>query len=1197
MHVSSTWYYIIFVYLLTILPGIRSFAQGEPEYDEISVFLDVPGLGGGEIDAVIKGQEVFLPVTHLFDFLKIRNEPSPGFDTITGFFINQEATYRIDRVKNLIRFVEELFELKPGDLIRTESNLYLRSYYYGKIFGLDCIFDFRNLSVTIKTKLELPVIREMRQEKMRQNMNRLKGEVKADTVIGRSYPLFHFGMADWSVNATEQIDGPAETSINLALGAIIAGGETTAGLYYNSKEPFTEKQQHYLWRYVNNDNNVLRQVMAGKIATHATSSIYNPVIGVQVTNTPTTFRRSFGTYPLSDKTEPGWIVELYVNNVLVDYVKADPSGFFTFDVPLVYGNSLVRLKFYGPWGEERTSERNISIPFNFIPKNTLEYNISAGMVEDTLFSRFSRSSINYGLTRGVTVGTGFEYLSSVSSGSFMPYVNASLRLASNLLFSGEYTHTVRAKGTLTYSLPSNLQIDLNYTKYAKDQKAINYNYREERKASISMPIRLHNFSAYNRLTVNQLVLPTTNYTTGEWLLSGSLFRVNANLTTYALFIGNTSPNVYSNISLTFRLPAGFTIIPQAQYGFTDKKLLSSKLGLEKQLFQHGFLNVSFEQNFISNLRMGELGFRYDFKFAQAGFSTRQSDKHTTLVQYARGSLINDRQTDYLGTDKRTNVGMGGITIIPYIDKNANGKREPGEPKAFGLNLHASGGRIERSEKDTTIRILSLESYTNCFIEFDQGGFDNVAWRLKNRTMSVAVDPNMLKLIEVPIIVAGEASGIVSIDRQGRIAGLARMIINFYSKDQKQIARTLTEEDGYFTYFGLDPGAYSVRVDTSQLRRLGMISTPDSIDFEIVANSEGDFVDGLNFTLHLPGDTIIPEVPEVTEVPVIRKDTTYMIVHEVVQELVTITEDSWAIQEGAFKVRANAEAMRKKLETQLGRKISIIMEDDFFKVRIDGIKEQKETDEIIATLQKNGVTELWLISLKAKKQQLVLTERQDTIRQITETITPNAELFGSQVITIQAGAFRDRSNAINLFKYLSAKYGKRVKMVYEDGFYKLRLTGMPLIKQTVLDEMNTLNPSPGKLKFNDIWILSSIAPAEAKPVEPERTIIKIEKADRVIIVPQLIAQQNTLSLLSGKIMRQTDQPSLNISIQVGVFDRKSEARKAQRKITSRLKLNVEVVEQWQRYIVLIRGFHTRQETFRYYPELAGLGYPGVTLIEE
>ncbi|MBE0666972.1 MAG: hypothetical protein IH593_04785, partial [Bacteroidales bacterium] len=510
-----------------------------------------------------------------------------------------------------------------------------------------------------------------------------------DSTVGRDYPKFRFGMADWSAISSEQINGKAEARLNLALGAMIAGGEATASLNYNSNDSFTEKQQYYLWRYANNDHPLLRQVMAGKIIGHATASVYNPVIGVQITNTPTTFRRSFGSYTLSDHTEPGWIVELYVNNVLVDYVKADASGFYTFEVPLVYGNSMIKLKFYGPWGEERVREQNINIPFNFLPKNTLEYTASAGMVEDTLRSIFSRGSVNYGLTRSFTVGGGVEYLSSVTSGPVMPYLNASLRITNNLLVSGEYTYGVRSKGTLTYRLPSNIQLDLNYTRYDKDQTAISYNYLEERRASLSLPIRTKKLSAYSRMSVYQIVLPTLNYTTGEWLLSGPLLGINTNFTTYALFIGKDEPYVYSNISMSLRMPLGFVLMPQAQYGYTRNQLLSAKLGVEKHLFVHGFMNLSLERNFRSNLTIGEIGFRYDFSFAQIGLSVRQANDRTTLVQYARGSLINDSRTKYLHADNRNNVGKGGITIIPFIDINANGKRDYDEQKLPGLNLHTS----------------------------------------------------------------------------------------------------------------------------------------------------------------------------------------------------------------------------------------------------------------------------------------------------------------------------------------------------------------------------------------------------------------------------------------------------------------------------------------------------------------------------
>ena len=84
-------------------------------------------------------------------------------------------------------------------------------------------------------------------------------------------------------------------------------------------------------------------------------------------------------------------------------------------------------------------EQNINIPFNFLPVNTMEYTVSAGIVEDSVASKFSKANINYGVTRSLTIGGGVEYLSSLISNPAMPFVNASFRITNNLLLSGEYT--------------------------------------------------------------------------------------------------------------------------------------------------------------------------------------------------------------------------------------------------------------------------------------------------------------------------------------------------------------------------------------------------------------------------------------------------------------------------------------------------------------------------------------------------------------------------------------------------------------------------------------------------------------------------------------------------------------------------------------------------------------------------------------
>ncbi|MFO7669160.1 MAG: SPOR domain-containing protein [Bacteroidales bacterium] len=1070
--------------------------QFDPEYYEISVNLEIQRVGATEIDAVIHGKEIYLSVTQLFDFLKIKNIPSPELETISGFFIHPDNEYVIDKTNLQIRFGDETFRLESGEVMGTETNLYLKSPYFSTVFGLECIFDFRTLSVRVETKLELPLIREMRQAEMRKNLSIIKGEVEADTIIGRTYPMFKFGMADWSAIATEEINGESEVRANLTLGAMIAGGEATASLNYDSRIPFEEKQQYYLWRYVNNDLNYLRQVKVGKIFTNSVSTIYDPVVGVQLTNTPSSFRRSYGSYTLSDHTEPGWIVELYVNNVLVDYVKADASGYFTFDVPIVYGNTMVKLKFFSPWGEEQTREQNINIPFNFLPVNTLEYNISAGFVEDSEFSKFTRASLNYGLSRRITIGTGVEYLSSLSTKPFMPFFNGSLRITNNLLLTGDYVYGVKTGGALTYRLLSGLQFDLKYTYYEKDQEAINFNYREERKATVSLPLKIKSFSAYNRFSFSQLVLPASTYTTGEWLFSSSVRGVSTNLTTYAIFAGQTDPYVYSNLSLAFRLPWRIVLMPQAQYAYTRNMFLTAKVKVEKPLFNRAFLNVSYERDFRTRMHLAELGFRYNFSFAQTGLSARYSDRETTMVQYARGSLITDAKSRYFKAENRPNVGRGGVIIKPFLDLNSNGKRDPGEKGAPGLNLRANGGRVDKSENDTVIAILGLEPYTTCFIELDPNSFYSIAWRLPFKTLSVEVDPNIMKSVDIPISIAGEASGFVTIDRSGKEQGQGRIIVNYLNERSEIVASTLTEDDGYYSYFGLAPGKYYTRVDTAQLSRLGMICNPDSIGFRIEAILDGDMVDGLDFMLYMiTPDQVVEDVVKT------RMDTTYIVVHELVEELMTITEDSWAIQLGAFKVKNNATRFQKKLREELGKDVEIVMEDGFHKIRILEIKDRVEVDAIIAMLHETGHNEFWVIHLKAMQQLVILKEVTDTVEQVVEI---------------------------------------------------------------VIEEVEDIRPEEAGVKDS----IPEVIP---------------------LVVPEMIMEDT--------VQAEPEVEMPKISLQAGVFPKLSLAMKAKKRIESKLNLTVEIVQEWDYYRVLVRGFYTVQETYKYYPELVGLGYDKIILIDE
>jgi cell division protein FtsN len=621
-----------------------------------------------------------------------------------------------------------------------------------------------------------------------------------------------------------------------------------------------------------------------------------------------------------------------------------------------------------------------------------------------------------------------------------------------------------------------------------------------------------------------------------------------------------------------------------------------------------------------------------------GITVRQSNKTTSLVEYARGSLINDRRTHYLAGDNRTNVGRGGITIMPFVDYNSNGRRDKGEPAAAGLNIHTNGGRIIRNESDTTIRILGLEPYTNCFIELDPNSFENISWRLSKKTFSVVVDPEILKTLEVPVKVVGEADGTVTLAKDGKEEGIGRIILGFFRQNGSRVTKVLTEDDGYFSYFGFEPGKYFVRVDTSQLLRLGYYSDPDTIGFTITAGADGDMVSGLDFKLreHIKDTAGVRQVTK-PEAPVVKKDTITTIIHEVTEELFTIAEDSYAVQLGAFRLRSNAEAYKNKLSEQLGKKVEIVVEGELFKVRVVDLKERADVESLIEVLKKNGISELWIITLKARKQEWRLVQKIDTVTTVKETTDDGSKVIPSDLV-IQTGAFRNEKYAAAMQEKLAALSGKPIVVLFEDGYYKVRVSGFR-DKQ----ELVKMLPSFAAMGYKDVWVPKAIVLREtvnqdsvripvqertlviadtvAKPVEKkeEKVVeekkeeelkaeeikveekkveeIKVEEKKEKVIIPveQKVEEKKADDKKPEEIKPEVKRPT--VYLRVGEFRKKSQALKAQRKISAKLDLESEILMDWESFYLLIPGFYTREETFPLYPELAGLGITKISVVQE
>jgi hypothetical protein len=213
----------------------------------------------------------------------------------------------------------------------------------------------------------------------------------------------------------------------------------------------------------------------------------------------------------------------------------------------------------------------------------------------------------------------------------------------------------------------------------------------------------------------------------------------------------------------------------------------------------------------------------------------------------------------------------------------------------------------------------------------------------------------MKLIKLPVTVAGEVSGQVSIRQAGNDArSLGRLKINFYKKDSAFVSSTTTEAEGYFNFLGLAPGSYIASVDTVQLSKLNLSVSKPSIAFTIVNNREGSVVDGLKFELLPivePAKEVVILIPE--QELVAAQPPQEKVVKQVAARKSVEIPKSFTIKVTAFKQYETAKSTVPALQSSYRRTVIIVKDGIYYSICIDGFSTKKEADLILKHLTRRG----------------------------------------------------------------------------------------------------------------------------------------------------------------------------------------------------------------------------------------------------
>ena len=828
-------------------------------FEEIIVNFDVPKLVNTDISAQYDGQTVYLPLLEIFRLLEANARHDQSAKQIRGYIYSQKDAFDIDVEQGFVKSLGTEFLLPQEGYVYDGYELYIRIDLMERFFNLAMQFDFSKLLVRLPLNKDFPAYQKLKRKLAQEKLLTKKEEIREVYSLPFHREYLNGGVADWMIS-TNPLGNRRTHYFSLGLGGMLLGGDITLSGNGDTRNGFDSRQVRYKWHYYVDNNRYLTQAEVGEVFTGGIFS--RRLDGLLVTNRPQVRRKYFQTIQLSGNLDEGWEVELYVDQRLTDFCHTGQTGEYNFNVDIYYGASSITLKMYGPNGEFKTEELDVKVPYNLIPKGEVEYAAAIGQADGQMERGvFSQARCFYGITTRLTAGINADFPVKVDhpvtigEEKSRPLVAVELALQplTNMTVTGFYAPDYAMQGGFNIMHPSVVSVNGQATLYASNSILNPLEQVHNISFAVSSPLRLwgRNFGLRCNLTHDRY--PNSSHLAAHYGFSTTLSYL------YVNYIGRYKLSQYTEAdralkTITSQLIIGsrktWLVRPQFRIDYDHGRNVLVKYGifLTKQIFKTGQVSFSYERNEIakSNLYMVTLNIFSSF----ADFNSRvvASSDQVAMTESQRGSIRFNQDAGDIYFNRRNGIGQCSAVLHPYVDDNFNNVYDNGEQQIPGLRAKIQGAGSRPMGKDKAYYYERLQPYDEYVVEIDEYSLDNPLLRPVHEGYRVHLNPNMVTVIDVPVVVVSEMSGMVQrqseLGRTG-MGGIKIQVSDLTTGSKNEIS---TFNNGEFYYLGLIPGKYRARVLQKQLDVYGYISEPEMIDFEVKAVEGGSVIENINFLL-------------------------------------------------------------------------------------------------------------------------------------------------------------------------------------------------------------------------------------------------------------------------------------------------------------------------------------------------------------
>jgi outer membrane protein OmpA-like peptidoglycan-associated protein len=841
-------------------------SENDPDYDEAFLEFRFRSVVNTFITGWYKDETFYLPFSGLFGSLQIDYHWDASSRKIHGFFVDPDQRYSFDPASRVITLGDDEFQLTSGQLIVRDADFYLTPDVFSEVFGLDFVINFQRMTLTLTSGHILPVEQADQRRRSRERSG-------TATILQPHYDL-RFGREKSSLDgmfldynlAWNQSMISDNRSGRFGYGAELLGGDIQGFFSFSNNNAGTRYENRDIrWRYAF-DRTDISYLAAGEVYSRGLAS--NSFYGIQVGNEPIEPRRYFGDYQVQGFAGHDHDVELFVNGRLVSHMNAGETGYYNFTLPVTYGSALVNIRKYGPSGTYSETSRRVNVPASLLRPGEFTYHADAGWLSRTPgrsgFSSgdfMTQTSAGYGLNEHLTLRAGVEYFES--SGSPVLFGSASARIFDQYLFTSDVVpgHFYRFSGNVQYPGFTSVQVAAT----AWDSGSI-YNIgglRNELQGSLFLPLLRDRLPLSLRLSASRADFGSQTlyqYDTGliaryrrlniqagyrETLFhnSGGTIRQNRLLTGGLFYMFENRPSVPAPLR---------TLMVRAQMRYTvqQDRFESITLTIDRRLGSFGRFSTGVERNFARRGDFFFISLTFDFPQLRTSGNYRSGRNDYLMNHQVQGSVGYDSGYNRLVLDNRQNVGHAGAAIRMLItDGNGGGTAATGSSVIPAEAIRFRQTTSSRLHDDGVSRVTHLMPYTRYSIEIMTDRIKNPLLIPEFTEFSFVTDPNGFKQIDIPLVMAGEVDGSVTVlDRNGNTSGANGLRVVLFEKNHQTREVLPAYSDGTFYKLGVRPGSYVVYPDSMQLQMLDLTTDPPYIEFDLEALPEGDYAENLHFRL-------------------------------------------------------------------------------------------------------------------------------------------------------------------------------------------------------------------------------------------------------------------------------------------------------------------------------------------------------------